>query len=115
MGSLFPITTVSIQNAVPPNQLGTATGTMNFFRSLAGALMVSIFGTIVLGSSGGVTVEALVTDHGRSGSELAHVFGWVFAAAALSLVIGLLCLLAMEERPLRGRAQPELETEVAAE
>jgi hypothetical protein len=37
VGSLFPITTVSIQNAVRPHQLGTATGVMNFFRSLGGA------------------------------------------------------------------------------
>src|SRR5262249_25428161 len=43
MGTLFPVTTVSVQNAVPTYQLGTATGAMNFFRSLGGALMVSVF------------------------------------------------------------------------
>src|SRR5205085_706113 len=36
IGSVFPVTTVSVQNAVPPYQLGTATGAMNFFRQLAG-------------------------------------------------------------------------------
>jgi EmrB/QacA subfamily drug resistance transporter len=114
MGALFPITTVSIQNAVPPNQLGTATGTMNFFRSLGGALMVSAFGTIVLGGSGGVTLDALTTTL-RTGPELAPVFGWVFASAALSLTVGLCCLVAMEERPLRGRAHPVVDSRVAAE
>jgi EmrB/QacA subfamily drug resistance transporter len=114
MGALFPITTVSIQNAVPPNQLGTATGTMNFFRSLGGALMVSAFGTIVLGGSGGVTLDALTTTLG-TGPQLAPVFGWVFAFAALSLTVGLCCLVAMEERPLRGRAHPVLDNRVAAE
>ena len=52
MGTLFPVTTVSVQNAVLPYQLGTATGVMNFFRSLGGALMVSVFAAIVLGGGG---------------------------------------------------------------
>jgi len=63
LGSLFPITTVSVQNAVLPWQLGTATGAMNFFRQLGGALIVALFGAIVLGGAGagheGLTVEAL--------------------------------------------------------
>src|SRR5262249_32705061 len=49
LGSLLPVTTVAIQNAVLPHQMGTATGTMNFFRSLGGALIVAAFGAIVLG------------------------------------------------------------------
>jgi MFS family permease len=105
MGALFPVTTVSIQNAVRPNQLGTATGTMNFFRSLGGALMVSAFGTIVLGSSRGLTLDVLAAKLGRSAPDVANAFGWVFASAALALAVGLCCLLAMEERPLSGRPQ----------
>jgi MFS family permease len=108
MGTLFPVTTVSIQNAVLPHQLGTATGTMNFFRSLGGALMVALFGAIVLGGNsrggGRVTLETLAAEGGRVG-DLPGVFRWVFAAAALCLAIGLVCLLMMEERPLRGRKQ----------
>jgi Major Facilitator Superfamily len=34
MGAVLPVTTMAIQNAVELHQLGTATGTMNFFRSL---------------------------------------------------------------------------------
>jgi sugar phosphate permease len=114
---LFPITTVSIQNAVRPYQLGTATGVMNFFRSLGGALMVSVFGAIVLGgaSHAGLTLEALATEVGRSGGDLAMVFRWVFSAAACSLAVGLACLLVMEERPLRGRSQPISQSQVPAE
>ncbi len=108
MGTLFPVTTVSVQNAVAPYQLGTATGAMNFFRSLGGALMVSIFGAIVLGGSGTqgrprITLETLAAELGQA--DLAGVFKWVFAAAACCLAIGLLCLIIMEERPLRGRQQ----------
>jgi sugar phosphate permease len=119
IGSLFPITTVSIQNAVRPYQLGTATGVMNFFRSLGGALMVSVFGAIVLGGGesthAGLTLEALAAEVGRSGGDLAGVFRWVFCAAASCLGVGLACLLLMEERPLRGRSQPLPESHVPAE
>ncbi len=38
-----------MQNAVKPHQLGTATGTLNFFRTLGGAIVVAVFGAIVLG------------------------------------------------------------------
>ena len=120
IGSLFPITTVSIQNAARPYQLGTVTGVMNFFRSLGGALMVSAFGAIVLGGAGesahaGLTLEALVAEAGRSGGDLAMVFRWVFVAAACCLSVGLACLLLMEERPLRGRSQPLPGRQVPAE
>lgn len=120
LGSVFPVTTVSIQNAVRAHELGTATGAMNFFRSLGGALMVSAFGAIALGSVGGthkagLTLEALATEIGQSGADLAPVFRWVFAAAAGCLVIGLSCLIAMEERPLRGAPQATAENPVAAE
>ena len=34
VGTVFPISTVAMQNAVSPTQVGTATGAANFFRSL---------------------------------------------------------------------------------
>jgi len=39
----------------------------------------------------------------------------VFFAAACCLAVGLVCLLAMEERPLRGRCRPVSESHVPAE
>ena len=103
LGSVFPVTTVSVQNAVLPWQLGIATGAMNFFRQLAGAIIVAAFGAIVLGggmAQGGVEALAEVARH--SGLDLADAFRWVFAAAALILAIGLVFLILMEERPLRA-------------
>jgi EmrB/QacA subfamily drug resistance transporter len=119
MGTLFPVTTVSVQNAVPPYQLGTAMGAMNFFRSLGGALMVSVFAAIVLGGNGThgrprLTLETLAAELGAAGATLGGAFRWVFAAAAACLAVGLVCLLLMEERPLRGR-QPRASAPVAAE
>ncbi len=106
MGSLFPVTTVSVQNAVLPYQLGTTTGALNFFRQLAGAVIVAVFGAIVLGGAGapGITVEDLATQGSSlAQGDLAVVFRWLFAAAATCLALGLVLLGAMEERPLRGR------------
>jgi EmrB/QacA subfamily drug resistance transporter len=111
MGSLFPVTTVAVQNAVLPYQLGTATGAMNFFRQLAGAVIVAAFGAIVLGGAGpaGLTLETLAAHASGAGSAgaLAHVFRWVFATAAAWVGLGLVLLAVMEERPLRGRRRAE--------
>jgi EmrB/QacA subfamily drug resistance transporter len=104
MGSLFPVTTVSVQQAVAPYQLGTATGAMNFFRQLAGAVIVAAFGAIVLGGAGsaGLTLETLGGASLAAG-DLAAAFRWVFIAAAACTSLGLVLLVAMEEHPLRGR------------
>ena len=109
MGTIFPVTTVSIQNAVQPHQLGTATATFNFFRSLGSAILVAAFGAIFLGSlnlSGAhvTSLHALVADAAANGTPIAPVFRMIFAAAAAALAAGFVFFLAMEERPLRGRA-----------
>src|SRR5262245_34645853 len=52
VGPMYPMSTIVMQNAVKPHQLGTATGTLNFFRTLGGAIIVAAFGAIVLGSGG---------------------------------------------------------------
>ena len=38
IGTVYPVATVSIQNAIARHQLGIAMGAMNFFRSLGSAL-----------------------------------------------------------------------------
>ena len=43
-GTLLPVSTVAIQNAVALHQVGTVTGAMGFFRQLGGALMVAALG-----------------------------------------------------------------------
>jgi EmrB/QacA subfamily drug resistance transporter len=101
VGPMYPMSTIVMQNAVRPHQLGTATGTLNFFRTLGGAIIVAVFGAIVLGSgadAGSVTLERLVTGHG----DLASAFRWVFIAAVICLAIAFASLLAVEERPLHG-------------
>jgi EmrB/QacA subfamily drug resistance transporter len=101
VGPMYPLSTIVMQNAVKPHQLGTATGTLNFFRTLGGAIIVAVFGAIVLGSTangGIITLEGLAAAH----ADLAPAFRAVFIAAAICLAIAFFSLLAVEERPLHG-------------
>jgi len=103
LGTVFPVSTVCMQNAVSRSQMGIATGAANFFRSLFSALVVALLGAIVLGGLGGVagmSVEMLART--ASAPELAYAFRFVFLACALVLAFGMAFLIAMEERPLRG-------------
>jgi EmrB/QacA subfamily drug resistance transporter len=105
LGTVFPISTVCMQNAVTQHQMGVATGAANFFRALASALVVAVLGAIVLGGLGGVTgmsVETLA--HAASAHALGVAFRFVFMACALVLGFGMAFLIAMEERVLKGPA-----------
>ncbi len=82
LGTVFPISTVCMQNAVSRAHVGIATGAANFFRSLFSALVVAVLGAIVLGGLGGgtgVSVEMLART--ASAAELAFTFRFVFMAA----------------------------------
>lgn len=116
LGTLLPVSTVAIQNAVVPHELGTATGAANFFRSLGGALIVAIFGAIVLSGTGlseAASFESLAATAARSGVNLSDVFGHVFMAAVVGFALAFLFLLAMEERPLRGSSVKAAEAAIA--
>jgi MFS family permease len=107
LGTVFPISTVCLQNAVSRSQMGVATGAANFFRALFSALVVAVLGAIVLGGLGGVTgmsVEMLART--ASASELSYAFRFVFLACALVLAFGMAFLISMEQRPLKGPTPP---------
>lgn len=111
IGTIFPLTVVAIQNAVLPHQMGTATGALNFFRSLGGALIVAAFGAIVIGSlpanlAAHVTIETLASSFAAAGSDIGSVFRWVFIAATAGLLVSLTSLCLMEEKPLRTNVRP---------
>ncbi len=103
LGTVFPVSTVCMQNAVTQHQMGIATGAANFFRALFSSLVVAILGAIVLGGLGGTTGMSVDTlAHGASEAELGHAFRFVFLTCALVLAFGMAFLIALEERPLRG-------------
>jgi EmrB/QacA subfamily drug resistance transporter len=112
LGVMYPVTTTIVQNAVAPHQLGTATGALNFARQLGGTIIVAAFGAIVLGGvdagGHGLTLDMLRGAAGggaRGGADLALLFGLLFAAGAAFLAAGLVAMLLVEERPLRGPRQ----------
>lgn len=104
IGAVFPVTTISVQNAVAPHELGTATSLITFARSLGSALGVAIFGVLVIGGE----VDSM---RGRAGSTLtdantvADLFAWTFFAGFVGFLLAAAILYFMEERPLRDRSR----------
>ena len=111
MGTMYPTTTVIIQNAVLPHQLGTATGTLNFFRQLGGAIVVAVFGAIVLGGfdvhGHGAAAGEAARRRRRGGGFRDCCSAGVFIAAASFLAAAFVAVLCIVERPLRGPASRE--------
>jgi len=107
LGTIFPIATTALQNAVPPQQLGTATAILNFFRSLGGAFVVAGFGAILLASAashaGLASVQTVILAGMKAGLDFGHVFSGVFYAAAAANLAAFFSMLVMEELPLKGR------------
>jgi EmrB/QacA subfamily drug resistance transporter len=104
VGTSFPVATVAIQNAVAHQDLGIATAGMNFFRQLGGAILVAVYGAIVVGGASGAaatSVEELSRNAAANGTHLAFLFQLVFAAAAAGFALALAAFAVMEERPLR--------------
>ena len=83
-------------------------GAMNFFRALASAFVVAVMGAIMLaelGASpqrGGAASSAFIASAASASlDDLARAFSHIFAVAVLFLIIGIVALMIMEERPLR--------------
>lgn len=104
IGTVLPVCTVSIQNAVPPHRMGTTTGVMTFFRQLGGALVVAVLGAVLLGAlgagSGGLDAETLARTAGVA--TVAAAFRLVFATVAGVALLAALALAFLPERPLRA-------------
>jgi len=66
---------------------------MNFFRQLGSALLVAVFGAILL-NAGQVSTE--------TAAEAGDRFFVMFLATAIGFAISFLALLFMEEKPLRS-------------
>ncbi len=106
LGTVLPTTTVAIQNAVELHQLGTATGTMNFFRQLGSAVTVAVFGALL--NASGISEATL-----HAGAELAPGgFRPIFAATAIGFAVAFVFILWMKERPLRSSARQAAEAVV---
>ena len=99
-GTAFPVSTVSVQNAVDKAHLGVATGVLTFLRSLGGALGVAMLGAIALGYGLPLVGEATaITGHSVSATP----FAMIFLACGVTMFLALGALIVMPEKALRGR------------
>ncbi|MDX8451737.1 MDR family MFS transporter [Mesorhizobium sp. VK9D] len=99
-GTIFPVATVSVQNAVDRAHLGVATGVLTFLRTLGGALGVAMLGAVALGYGLPLSAEGSQT-HIQLASALPFVM--IFVTAGVTLVLALIALFLMPEKALRGR------------
>ena len=107
LGTTFPVSVTSLQNAVARPQIGTVTGAMNFFRALMASFTVAAFAAILLMALG-ADISLAGEHRGPVNSipvaDMITAFRYVFGAAAVMLACAALCMIAMEERPLAGPA-----------
>ena len=135
LGLVMPNLTTAIQNAVSPQDLGVATSAASFFRSLGGALGVALSGawmTLRLhqllpaqasASAGDSAVDrSIAAISALPEAERAlvvhayrHAIGSTFLLGAVVAALGLLVVLALPERPLRGGVRRHTEKTAEAE
>ncbi len=101
IGTSFPVSMISVQNAVALHQLGTATSTVSFARNFGSAIGVAVFGAIVI--NGGATMASSGEGVMVSGAAFAEIFRWIFGASIIGLLMGIGVLWQMPENPLGRR------------
>ena len=109
-GPMPSMAAVAMQSTISQHQLGISIGTMNFSRNLATTIVVALLGVIVLAATSalgpggsGQFGGALAPD----AAEAVIAFRRAFFAVASCLAISLLCLVMIEERPLRTSVMVE--------
>lgn len=88
-GMVSEVMILAVQNAVNPQDIGTATGVANLLRALGGSVGVALYGSIF-------------SNQLRAGMPIASALSPVFLVAATLAGIGLVLTLFLEERPLRS-------------
>ena len=126
MGTVFPVITTAVQNAVPFENLGTATAAGVMFRQIGGSLSVALFGTIFAArlsaglagvpgaeglAGGGLDIgpETLAQLPAQTRELIAvivsnavHPVFWIATALA---VVGVALATRLEDLPLRSRGR----------
>lgn len=122
MGFIFPVITTSVQNAVPREQMGTATAAGLMFRQIGGSLAVAVFGAmfsarlaaslgdrIPTGDSGGMEIGpqmlAGLPDMAKAmiGQAVVDALSPIYLLAAALAFCGLLVSFLLQEVKLVNR------------
>jgi MFS family permease len=123
--AIFTTTSIASQNAVDFSDLGVATATVLFFRSLGGSFGLAIFGTVLNSTIRSEIPKRITIDPDKASSlirspaqisalppaskqavvdSLALGVSRIYWICAATMVIGLLLAIILREQPLRLRA-----------
>lgn len=119
IGLVFPVVTISVQNAVPARNLGIATSANGLARALGGAIGVAILGAVltaglasIMQAMGGVRFEGAKTlaalpaaQRAEMLAKLEGAYSTMFFVCAAMTLLALVAALTMKELPLRTEAQ----------
>ena len=115
IGLVMPNITTAIQNAVSRSDLGVATATQAFFRSLGGAFGVAVSGTLLnatlsarlppqlLGQGLSQLRSLPVADRLPLVAAYSHALALIFGVAATIAAVAFVIVLFLPERPLQGQ------------
>jgi EmrB/QacA subfamily drug resistance transporter len=123
VGTIFPTSTLAVQNAAQRGDLGAATGGLGFARMLGGAVMTAAASSLVLGLAaqwvaglGGVGgLQDLVRKplSAEQRAQVTDAFAILFSGLAGTMALGWLLFWRIAERPLQD-AKDMAEREKAA-
>jgi len=136
IGATLQNLVLSVQNTVPVRQLGAATATVSFFRSLGGAIGVSVLGAVLANSvsrsvavglgrigapalPGGSSIPDVRSLPGPVAAVVRQAYGdgvaLSFRVATPLLLLAVVAILAIREVPLGSRSGAEQAAELDAE
>ncbi len=134
VGLVMPVLTLAVQNAVDRKNMGTATSTVTFFRSIGSSLGAAIFGAILASRLTHHLLETLPAEQGQSAASalkgsvasLQHLppetihtvlvafsssFHDVFLFGIPFAILAFITTLFLRESPLRGAPSAEAKAE----
>lgn len=123
-GSIFPVVTTAVQNAVPRPQLGVATAAGVMFRQIGGSLAVAVFGAVFatrlaagLGTDAGLIAGGEISPHALAGlspglrdalaGATVHATSPIFWSVAVMALCGFGFALLLKEIELVARKVPK--------
>jgi EmrB/QacA subfamily drug resistance transporter len=124
LGGIFPVVTTAVQNAVPRDQLGTATAAGVLFRQIGGSLGVAAFGALFVGGmAASLATSGVVLPTGVSigpqmalslpadlqaavGGAIVQAISPIYWITAGLALLGLIFALTLTEVPLSSRSAP---------
>lgn len=114
LGATMPVFTLAIQNVVAAKELGVATSSVQFLRSLGGSVGGAVFGAVLAHRLGSPPMGGSMTSLGSLGSSsiasgpareaLAAALQPIFSSAAILAFIAVVTTLFLKDVPLKGRA-----------